>query len=111
VLAIGIVEHRFEHNGKPNRTALHDLGAASAFLTLEATRRGLHVHQMAGIDQDAARTTFSLPESQEAVTGIAIGYLGDGAALDARVRERVLERERRDRARKPIAEFIVRGRL
>ena len=54
VLALGIVERNFEHNGKPNNTAGHDLGAASACLTLEATARGLVVHQMAGIHHDAA---------------------------------------------------------
>ena len=34
----------------PTRAAEHDLGAASAFLTLEAVSRGLCVHQMIGID-------------------------------------------------------------
>ena len=33
VLALGLVEHNFEHNGKENKAAIHDLGAASASLT------------------------------------------------------------------------------
>ena len=40
VLALGLVERHFEHNGKPNRHAAHDLGAASASLSYEAAARG-----------------------------------------------------------------------
>ncbi|RMH21771.1 MAG: nitroreductase, partial [Gammaproteobacteria bacterium] len=76
VLALGLVEHLFEHNGKPNKAATHDLGAASAFLTVEATARGLVVHQMIGIEPEKARETFQLPEHIEPFTGLAIGYPG-----------------------------------
>jgi len=44
VLALGLAEHNFEYNGKPNKAAVHDLGAASANLTFEATARRLVVH-------------------------------------------------------------------
>src|SRR5690606_15385785 len=37
VLALGCASLRFDRNGKPNAAALHDLGLASACLTLEAT--------------------------------------------------------------------------
>jgi hypothetical protein len=41
VLALGIARTRFERNDPPNPAAKHDLGAASAYLTFEATpRRG-----------------------------------------------------------------------
>ena len=30
MLALGVVEHNFEYNGKPNKAAAHDLVAASA---------------------------------------------------------------------------------
>src|SRR5688500_16361669 len=49
VLAVGCTSLRFAINGKPNAAAVHDLGLASANLTLEATARGLCVHQMIGI--------------------------------------------------------------
>jgi nitroreductase len=107
VLAIGVLERRFEHNGKENKAAFHDLGAASAALTFEATARGLHVHQMIGIEPENARSVFALTESQEALTAIAIGYLGDGHALEPRL----LERDRRERTRKPIDEIVIRGDL
>ena len=55
----------FEYNGKPYKAASHDLGAASAFLTLEATARVLLVHQMIGIDPDKARGLFGIEGSRE----------------------------------------------
>src|SRR5579872_15138 len=42
VLALGCASLKFAHNGKPNAAALHDLGQASATLSLEATARGLY---------------------------------------------------------------------
>lgn len=105
VLALGLAERHFEHNGKPNRTALHDLGAASATLSYEAASRGLAVHQMAGIDPDKARTLFQLPESVEPFTALAIGYPGDPETAE----EEFARRDARTRERKAIDELIIRG--
>lgn len=105
VLALGVVEHHFEHNGKPNKAATHDLGAASAALTVEATVRGLHVHQMIGIEPDRAREVFDLRGSLEPLTGIAIGYLGEPGAVD----EQYAQRDTRPRERKPVDELVIRG--
>lgn len=105
VLALGIVQHNFEHNGAPNKAAIHDLGAASAGLTFEATSRGLVVHQMIGIDPDRARETFSLSDGLEAFTGLAIGYPGDPSVIpDAYAR-----RDLKPRERKPLREIILAG--
>src|SRR5205085_4257512 len=46
VLALGCTSLNFALNNKPNAAAVHDLGLGSATLTLEATARGLYVHQM-----------------------------------------------------------------
>ncbi len=105
VLALGLVTPNFEHNGKPNKAALHDLGAASASLTFEATSRDLVVHQMIGIDPDKARETFDLDDSVEPVTALAIGYAGHNNALDSEY----VKRDTRKRERKPLSEIIVRG--
>src|SRR5262245_42331601 len=48
VLALGCTSLSFTRNGQPNAAAVHDLGLASANLVLEATARGLSVHQMIG---------------------------------------------------------------
>lgn len=105
VLCIGLTRPNFEHNDKPNVAAFHDLGAASANLTFEATARGLVVHQMAGIQHDKVRTVFDIPAELEPVTGIAIGYLGDAKQLD----EKYALRDQRPRVRKTIEEFVIRG--
>jgi len=105
ILALGIVEHRFEHNDKLNKAATHDLGAASACLTLEATARGLCVHQMIGIEPDRAREVFSIGGSMEPFTGLAIGYAGE----PHHVEEKFAEREQKPRARKPMEDIILAG--
>ena len=105
VLALGVAEHQFEHNGKPNKAALHDLGAASAYLSLEATSRGLCVHQMIGIDPEKARGVFSLAGSLEPVTALAIGYPGK----PHHVGEEYAKRDQRPRERKSISEIIIIG--
>lgn len=105
VLALGVVEHQFEHNGKPNKAAAHDLGAASAYLTLEATSRGLCVHQMIGIDPGKAREVFAITGSLEPFTALAIGYPGQ----PHHVGEEYAKRDQRPRERKSIREIIITG--
>lgn len=107
VLALGLVRADFEHNGKPNKAAAHDLGAASAQLTLEATARGLVVHQMIGLDPDAAREAFAIPAELEAFTALAIGYRGDASVIP----EAYAKRDAAPRQRKPLSEIIFAGTL
>ena len=107
VLALGLVVRRFESNGKPNRAAEHDLGAASACLTIEASSRGLCVHQMIGLDRDAAREAFGIDESMDVVTALAIGYAGDPSTADAKL----AERDVKARTRRPLEEIVLHGGL
>ncbi|MEZ5365677.1 MAG: nitroreductase family protein [Bryobacterales bacterium] len=100
VLALGLIKKTFTRNGKPNRVAEHDLGAASAALTTEATVRGLHVHQMAGVDVAKAHEAIGAPEDFEVITALAIGYAGDEGE------EAHLERDAKPRTRKPLADFV-----
>ena len=74
VLGLGCTNLRFKLNGKDNDAAQHDLGLASGNLCLEATARGLVVHQMIGILPDRARELFHVPEGVRPLTGLAIGY-------------------------------------
>jgi nitroreductase len=106
VLALGCVSEKFALNGKPNAAGEHDLGAAGASLTFEATARGLHVHQMIGILPDRARELYGIPDGFRAVTALAIGYLGDPINLPDNYRPRDLSA----RQRKPLAEIVFAGR-
>ena len=106
VLALGVVSLKFARNARDNRAAVHDLGLASGNLVLEATARGLFVHQMIGILPDRAREIYGIPEGYEAWTGLAIGYRGDSTSLPDPLRER----ERMPRQRKPLREFVFNGK-
>jgi nitroreductase len=105
VLGIGCTSLNFVRNGKPNAAAVHDLGLASAGLVLEATARGLSVHQMIGILPDRARELFRIPEGVQPLTGLAIGYVADPSILPEVYRQRDLA----PRKRKTLAEFVFGG--
>jgi nitroreductase len=105
VLALGCTSLNFALNNRPNAAAVHDLGLASATLTLEATARGLFVHQMIGILPDKAREVYRIPEGYQALTGLAIGYAADPATLP----EKLGERDLASRQRKKLPEFVFGG--
>jgi nitroreductase len=105
VLALSVAHLKMQRDGKPNRVAMHDVGSASAQLTLEANSRGLRVHQMAGFDAEKARQTFAIPPDWEPVAAMAIGYPGNPDSLPENLRERELA----PRTRKPSSEFVMSG--
>jgi nitroreductase len=105
VLALAISKLTFAQNNAPNRNAQYDTGAASAWLTVEATSQGLAVHQMAGFDPEKARRSFGIPEGWEPLAVIAIGYPGDPDSLPSKLKDRELA----PRTRKPISEFVMAG--
>ena len=105
VLMIAVSRLNFQ-NGTPNRNAFYDTGAATALLSVEATARGLAVHQMAGFDHAKAKQVFGIPEDCEPIAAIAIGYPGDPESLSQKLRDR----EVAPRTRKPLSEFVMSGR-
>jgi len=106
VLALGCTSLNFQRDGRPNAAAVHDLGLGSGNLVLEATARGLAVHQMIGILPDRAREVYQVPQGVQPLTGLAIGYAGDPAALPEHLRARDAAR----RPRKPAAAFVFSGK-
>jgi nitroreductase len=105
VLALAVAELNFAKNNAPNRNAQYDTGAATALLSVEATARGLAVHQMAGFDPAKAREVFAIPAGWEAIAAIAIGYPGDPNSLPQPLKDRELA----PRTRKPLSEFVMAG--
>ena len=106
VLVLGVVSLKFSRNNKDNRAAVHDLGLAAGNLVVEATARGLCVHQMIGILPDKAREVYQIPEHYEAWTAMAIGYKADPAKLPDALKERDLT----PRQRKPLSQFVFTGK-
>ena len=102
VLVLSIAKMVFSHNASPNAFGLHDTGAATAYLALQATVLGLHAHSMAGFDKAKARDSFGVPPEYEIGSVTAVGYLGDPASLPEAYREKELE----PRTRKPVTEIV-----
>jgi nitroreductase len=80
------------HSGKDrlNNSAKYDVGAANAFLTLQATHLGLNVHQMGGFDHSILRQNLNVPENFDIGVVMAIGYPGNAEQLPLSLREREL---------------------
>lgn len=88
--------------GKQNNTYQYDVGQSVAHLTFQASHDGLFVHQMAGFSPEKARKFFDIPEFYDALTAIAVGYIGDYTILP----ERMQKSELAERERKEINEFV-----
>jgi nitroreductase len=102
VLFASFAKKTFSQNGVTNRVAQHDVGAASAQISLEATSRGLHTHGMAGFDPEKLVSTMGVPNDFEAVACWALGYRGDPETLN----EQQKQMELSPRNRKALAEIV-----
>jgi nitroreductase len=105
VLMISVAKLNFDHSGKPNRHAMHDVGQAVANMSLQATSMGLFVHQMAGFDVEKTRRTYEIPATHEPVAAIAVGYGGDPNSLSDHFKQRALS----PRSRKKLGDFVFSG--
>ena len=101
-LGFGCVSTTFARNGKTNRVAEHDLGLATGNLTLEATKRGVYIHQLGGIYVNKVKEVFGLPEGFVAVTGIALGYLDESGNAP----EEIQKRDAGERKRRPLGKYV-----
>ena len=103
VLILSVASKSFAHNGATNHFAIHDTGAATAYLALQATALGLHAHSMAGFDPEKARAAFGIPDSYAIGAVTALGHLGDVGTLP----EGLQEQEMSPRQRKPLSEIVL----
>lgn len=92
-LLLSVAKLYFNHNGKPNRHAYHDVGMAVENLILLALGANIYTHQMGGFSIPKAREVFHLPESVDPVAVIAMGYIKDQGKPS-------------DRTRKPLEDFV-----
>lgn len=81
-------EGRFRRNGKDNRWAQYDTGAAALSLCLQAVALGLAAHQMGGFDADRLRRVIGIPASVTPMAMVAVGHQAEAAALDTEARAR-----------------------
>jgi nitroreductase len=103
ILILTVAKTTFTKDGSPNNAwALHDTGAASANMCLQAIALGLHTHGMAGFDKDKVRTHFTLPAEYTEGAIWALGYLGDPGTLP----EYMQNMELALRTRKSLSELV-----
>jgi nitroreductase len=94
VIGFSAGKKTFTHNGTPNRFGIHDVGAASASLAIEAAALGLHSHFMGGFDAARARAEFAIPDDFEIGAAFAIGYVDEATVKPG------------DRTRKPLSDLV-----
>ena len=103
VLILSVASKKFAANGNPNQYAIHDTGAATAYLSLQAAALGLHTHSMAGFDHSRARKSFDVSAEYDIGAVTALGYLGDPTTLHDQLRAQELS----PRQRKPLSEIVL----
>jgi nitroreductase len=103
VLILSVASNKFAQSGRPNQYSLHDTGAATANLSLQATALGLHTHSMAGFDHGKARKIFNVSADYDIGAVTALGYLGNPETLHDQLRTNELS----PRQRKPVSEFVM----
>lgn len=102
ILLLTCANSVFDHNGKPNRFAQYDTGAAAENLCLQASHLGLMAHQMGGFNADLARASFGIPDAFTPMAMICVGYPAEASTLTAET----LARETAPRKRKALADVF-----
>ncbi|OPL09227.1 MAG: hypothetical protein AVO33_07125 [delta proteobacterium ML8_F1] len=101
-----LYDRQFQHNGKDNPWAAFDTGTAWGFLSLEAHRRKLITHAMAGFSRKALAEALEIPESLEIIALVAVGKYGDPSALPEAIQAR-----EKPGSRRTIDESLFKGHL
>lgn len=95
LLILSMARKTLIRNGAVNGAARYDVGAANAFLSMQATQLGLNVHQMGGYDRQKAIENLNIPDTHEPMVIMAVGYLGSTENLSENLKHReVAPRER-----------------
>lgn len=77
-----LARRRFAANGRENRHAPFDAGAAWMALALQARKLGLYAHAMAGFSQEKAYAALGVdPAEYHVMAAVAVGRLGEAAGL------------------------------
>ncbi len=101
----GLVVAKTDLEGRMASTRDYDVGAAMMALTIQATMLGLSIHQLGGIELDAAHELLGLdPEVGSVLTGFVLGHRGDPGQLSDKQQAKEHPGDR-----KPVSEFAVEG--
>ena len=101
---IAVCAKKSSSGGGDNALSAFDTGAAWILLALEARRRGLYTHGMAGFDKEKATRLLKIPEGSEVIAFVALGHRGPAEALPERLQKRELPN-----GRNPVESFAFEG--
>jgi nitroreductase len=105
LLVFVLCKRNFTHNGKPNRHAVFDAGAAWMSLALQARMLGLYAHGMAGFKYDEVFDVLRVPRAEyDVIAAVAVGYRNDEAAL-----HEDFQSQEEPNGRQPLVEMISEG--
>lgn len=107
LLLIAIARKHFNHNGKENHHARHDIGMSLSQLTMQAVSQGLSVHLMAGFDSKRAQTLYAIPDGFDAVVAGAVSYRNENIED---LPENLQEKELAVRERKNLEDFVFQNK-
>lgn len=104
VIILSVGNKLYAKNDAPNAYYKHDVGAANAYLALQATKLGFQVHQMAGFDKHKTIELLKLDDKKfEPITFIAVGY----ELKPEELTESERKTEFAERTRKKIEKFVT----
>jgi nitroreductase len=106
VLLLTLAQGISDYNNQENIYAWHDTGMAYSNLVFQAISVGLSIHPMGGFDREKTRFLTAIPEGYYPVVFAALGYMSDSRDFTADL----IEREDRQRMRKPLSEIIFHGK-
>jgi nitroreductase len=99
--------NKMRGNNEPNAAYKYDVGQAIAHLSIQAMSENIYVHQMGGFSKEKAAEIFQFPSNIEALSIVAIGYLGDPEILHPRMQVS----EKAARERKPLKDFVFQNKF
>lgn len=82
----------------------YDAGLSVMSLTIEAERQGLRVHQMAGWGEGKVKDALGFPEKFRVIVVFALGYEDDIISVGDKLDEKIKDRIKKPRKRKPANE-------
>lgn len=107
LLIFVLARRMFTHNGRENRHAVFDAGAAWMSLALQARMLGLHAHGMAGFDRERAFEVLGVdPDRYDIMAAVAVGWRDEPGNLPESFRP--LEQPN---GRNPLSAICTEGRL
>lgn len=107
ILAAVFAKKTFAKNGKRNRWAEFDTGAAWMALNLQALSVGLYCHGMAGYDEDRTYEVCDVdPAKYQSICMVAIGKKDSKDKLPENLKDREFPSERQ-----PLEQIVAEGKM